>query len=563
MCKNTYFSKWQAETIRKLLKNKQIECHLLIINESNSFFERLRILSKKVKFRNLFWLAFSLYSESISKTSKKLNLTSQLKGIPVIECRITRKGKHSEYFSNNSINKIMSYKLDFIIKFEFGIIRGEILNAAKYGIWSFHHGDEEKYRGGPPCFWEIYKNDKITGSILQRLTHKLDAGVILKKGFLKTKYSYINNRNQMYLESSRWPAQVCVDILHNKTNYLYGKPSNTNAPIYFAPTNLQFIKFLLLSNLRNILDMFKLLFWAGNWNIGIIDKPIHSFLKRNHQRTIKWFPNPSKKGYLADPFALTEINKSHIFFEEFIYKNRKGNISYACYENGRFSKKKIVIKEPFHLSYPYLFKYKGSYHIIPESYEANKVILYKATNFPLKWEKERILLDNFAGVDNTLFRHNNTWWLFSSNRYDGENSNLCLFFSDSLFGKWKPHPLNPIKTDVRSTRSAGTPFKYKGKLYRPAMDCSEQYGGGIILNKILSISKTDYQEIEHIKVQPGQDISFPSGIHTLSQAGKYTVIDGCKEDFIFANVNLIRHTLNRVIRTLRNKHTVDYSMSHS
>lgn len=562
MCNNTYFPKWQADAITKLLKNKNIDCNLLIINKNNSFYEKLKYIIKKIKFKNILWLIFSFYTESTSKASKQINLTPFLNNIPIIECHTLKKRKYSEYFSDSDLLKIQGYNLDFILKFEFGIIRGKILNAAKHGIWSFHHGDEKKYRGGPPCFWEIYHNDKITGSILQKLTNKLDAGVVLKKGFLKTKYSYIQNRDQMYLESSRWPAQVCIDIMHNKTNYLNGKPSSTNAPIYFAPTNLQFIKFLLLSNLRNISDMFKLLFWAGNWNVGVIDEPIHSFLKRDHQRTIKWFPNPSKKGYLADPFAFTDKNKLHIFFEEFIYKNKKGSISYACYENGRFSKKKIVIKEPFHLSYPYLFKYKGSYHIIPESYEANKVILYKAINFPLKWKKERILLDNFAGVDNTLFHHNQTWWLFSSNRYDGENSNLYLFFSDSLFGKWKPHPLNPIKTDVRSARSAGTPFKYKGVLYRPAMDCSEQYGGGIILNKILSISKTDYHEIEYIKVQPGQDISFPSGIHTLSQAGKYTVTDGCKENFNFTDINLIRHTLNRVVHKLRNNNATNNPMSY-
>lgn len=562
MCENTYFSKWQADTITKLLKNKNIKCHLLIINESKTFYEKLKYIIKKIKFKNIFWLAFSFYSENISKTSRQINLTPLLKNVSIIECHTIKKGKYSEYFSDNDVLKIKRSNLDFILKFEFGIIRGKILKAAKYGVWSFHHGDEEKYRGGPPCFWEIYKNNKVTGSILQRLTDKLDAGIVLKKGFLKTKYSYIKNRDQMYLESSRWPTQVCVDILHGKTNYFNGKPSATNAPVYYAPTNLQFTKFLLQANLRNILSLFRLLFWVSNWNIGVVDKPIHSFIQKNNHQTTKWFPNFSKKKYLADPFALADKNKLHIFFEELTYKEKKGNISYVCYKNGQFTNKKTIIKEPFHLSYPYLFKYNGDCFIIPESYETNKVFLYKATNFPLKWKRERILLDNFAGLDNTLFRHNGTWWLFSSNRYDCENSNLYLFYSDSLFGKWKPHPQNPIKIDVRSARAAGTPFKYKGVLYRPAMDCSEKYGGSITINKILIMTKTDYQEIEHAKVQPGQNISFPNGIHTLCQAGKSTVIDGCKDNFILTDINLLRFVLNRAVCKLRSKDDMNYSISH-
>lgn len=562
MCNNTYFSKWQADTITKLLKDNNIDCNLLIINKNNSFYEKLKYIIKKIKFKNILWLTFSFYTESTSKTSKQINLTSLLKNVSIIECHTLKKGKYSEHFSDSDLLKIQGYNLDFILKFEFGIIRGKILNVAKHGVWSFHHGDEQKYRGSPPCFWEIYKNNKVTGSILQRLTDKLDAGIVLKKGFLKTKYSYIKNRDQMYLESSRWPAQVCIDILHNKTDYLNSKPSATNAPIYYAPTNLQFTRFLLQANLRNILSLFRLLFWVSNWNIGVVDKPIHFFIQKNNHQTTKWFPNFSKKKYLADPFALADKNKLHIFFEELTYKEKKGNISYVCYENGRFSKKKIVIREPFHLSYPYLFKYNGDYFIIPESYETNKVFLYKAANFPLKWKRERILLDNFSGLDNTLFRHNGTWWLFSSNRYDCENSNLYLFYSDSLFGKWKTHPQNPIKIDVRSARPAGTPFKYKGVLYRPAMDCSEKYGGSITINKILTITKTDYQEIEHAKVQPGQNISFPNGIHTLCQTGKSTVIDGCKDKFVLTDINLLRFVLNRAVCKLRNKNAANHSTFH-
>jgi hypothetical protein len=41
-------------------------------------------------------------------------------------------------------------------------------------VWSYHHGDNEFYRGGPPHFWELYEKAPLSGVILQVLTEELD-----------------------------------------------------------------------------------------------------------------------------------------------------------------------------------------------------------------------------------------------------------------------------------------------------------------------------------------------------------------------------------------------------
>ena len=78
-------------------------------------------------------------------------MSSYIKNVKKIHCKTFKKGKFSEYFTNSDINEIKNQHLDFILRFSYGIIRGKILDSAKYGIWSFHHDDEKKYRGGPPC----------------------------------------------------------------------------------------------------------------------------------------------------------------------------------------------------------------------------------------------------------------------------------------------------------------------------------------------------------------------------------------------------------------------------
>src|SRR6185312_10383200 len=142
------------------------------------------------------------------------------------------------------VDAIRAYDLDVILRFGFGILRGEILTTPRYGVWSFHHGDELRYRGGPPCFWEIYRGDPVTGAILQRLTEKLDAGIVLRKGYLRTiPYSYARSVDQLFFETADWPSFVAAEIRQGLTDRVDGPPSRTDAPIDRAPTNAQAIRF--------------------------------------------------------------------------------------------------------------------------------------------------------------------------------------------------------------------------------------------------------------------------------------------------------------------------------
>ena len=64
----------------------------------------------------------------------------------------------------------------------------------------------------------------------------------------------------------------------------------------------------------------------------------------------------------------------------------KGHIGLATSPDGlQWTYDRIVLTESFHLSYPYVFKYDGIYYMIPETYHANSIRVYQATNFPYDW----------------------------------------------------------------------------------------------------------------------------------------------------------------------------------
>jgi hypothetical protein len=242
----------------------------------------------------------------------------------------------------------------------------------------------------------------------------------------------------------------------------------------------------------------------------------------------------------------------HIFYETYPFTDARGKLDYIQYK-GSFGPEQKLIKEPFHLSYPYPIKHMGQYYLVPESYEANQVFMYKAKDFPLIWEKSHVLMEGFPGIDNTIIEHDGMYWMFTTDRRDGFRHNLKLYYAEDLFGEWISHPKNPVKTDIRSARPAGTPFRYQGDWYRPSMDYAEKIEGRIYINKVLKLSQTDYDEINVRIIDPYTDNRFSDKIHTLCEAGDYTIIDGGKEAFIFGSIYFLLHKVILVIRKCKAK----------
>ena len=101
---------------------------------------------------------------------------------------------------------------------------------------------------------------------------------------------------------------------------------------------------------------------------------------------------------------------------------------------------------------------------------------------------------------------------------------LHLFYSSDPFGEWTAHPLNPIELDVRSARPAGSLFRERGRLFRPAQDCSARYGSAISIKEIRCMTTDNYEETEVARILPDWAIG-AHATHTVNQASGVTVYD--------------------------------------
>jgi len=64
--------------------------------------------------------------------------------------------------------------------------------------------------------------------------------------------------------------------------------------------------------------------------------------------------------FVADPFMIKVAGRWYMFFEVMNIRSNKGEIGVAVSVNGLSWKyRQIVLDEPFHLSYPYVFDWYG------------------------------------------------------------------------------------------------------------------------------------------------------------------------------------------------------------
>ncbi len=538
MCNSRNLQQWQYDCI-KILTSHGHRLNLVIYNDSHApsrtaLKKLLGLFQKDALYR--------LYDRFFHKlhAKREKDASALFKDADGISVQVIRKS-FSEFFPQDKTDQISSYKLDFILRFGFNIIRGNILKSARFGVWSFHHGDELKYRGGPPAFWEIFNREKQIGSVLQQLTDKLDAGIILYKGYLPVvNHSWKESLDQLLRISSKWPLRICNELALQPNAIREKKSSTTQAKIYKKPGNIYLVLFLVKLLRNKIFFHWWDLFRAEKWNIATLPRPVTHYLENDIEtEELSWLPVPDKSCFRADPFGISIEGEDIIFFEEYNYKNDKGEIK-------KFQGKCFMdsgIESSGHLSFPYLFIDGADLFCLPEAAQNNALPLYKFARDKKLFEKCNILIKDQAIVDPVLFFFKDCYYLFCTLK-EYSNVELHIFYSHNLTGDYIPHSLNPVKTDICSARPAGNMFWYKENLYRPSQNSAEAYGRKIILNRVLELSPKRYREEKVKMIEIPQTAKYNKGIHTLSIMGDKTLIDAKK--YVFNYSHFIRKVKNKL-----------------
>jgi len=430
--------------------------------------------------------------------------------------------------------QIRGYRLDVLLRFGFNILKGDILTAAKYGIWSYHHGDNEFYRGGPALFWELVEANELSGVILQILSEELDGGKVLAKALFATRHGLSLRRNR-YSPYSGSVALV-IQKLYELHSYGWNHISQRSLPtepylgrrkLYRTPTNRELCRWFIKQAAKVVWRRIKRLTRGKtnwHWRIALREQPdsLPLEIHFDSSSSFRWLM-PPRGHFHADPFLVCQGEKTWMFFEDYVYS--QGRAVICCREigmNGNLGEVSTVLNRPYHLSYPFVFHFGGHAYMIPESRANRTIDLYKASEFPYKWTFEKTLF-RVKAVDTTLLIEDAFWFFTTILAPHGDGCCLCLFFADSLTGEWQSHPCNPIFLDVRNARSGGRISRRGSKLYRISQSGVPQYGGSFSFYEILTLTRLEYSEILIKTVHPWPP---NRGIHFYDYSGRYEVFDG-------------------------------------
>jgi hypothetical protein len=238
--------------------------------------------------------------------------------------------------------------------------------------------------------------------------------------------------------------------------------------------------------------------------------------------------------FVADPFMLRIQSLWYMFFEVLNAANKRGEIGYAVSSDGlHWRYQHIVLREPFHLSYPYVFQWNEGIYMIPETLKANAIRIYRANSYPERWE---FLADVIPGAhaDPSIFCFQNRWWLFAS-PVPHHQDTLLLYSAETPMGPWKAHPCNPIIAGNKQiARPGGRVLPWENGLIRFTQDCYPTYGRQVRAFQIEELTLAVYREREVAQspvLVPGEFAWNAAGMHhvdahDLKSEGWLACVDG-------------------------------------
>jgi hypothetical protein len=450
--------------------------------------------------------------------------------VPVIRAGTYSDAGNWRRFSSDAIVAIRAADLDFLLRFGFGVIRGEILTAARYGVWSFHHGDERRFRGRPAGFWEMHEGAREIGVVLQRLTARLDAGVILRRGtYAVDRTSYANTLDRAYLGSIDFPLQVCRDVLNGLASELAAQPSSSVARTRRMPGTRAVARVLATTTFSALQRAVYGALVLKRWSVGSATGG-GELLVEGRVTGVRWYSTPERTTFLADPFIVPGSAGRVVLCESMDYRKGHGSIVRVELSSSGVTTPTTVVVEPdAHLSYPYLILDDGDLWCTPESASTRGLTAYRLSpDARVVLARERII-EGVAAIDPTIFWYGDRWWLALTEDGPTSSSHLWIYHSARPRGPWQAHSRNPVKVDANGARGAGRPFVVNGSTYRPAQDSSSGYGRAVRIFRIIELTPGSFREESVAVLRPDPLGSHPDGLHTVSVENGSVVVDGFRD----------------------------------
>ena len=497
---------------------------------------------KHINFKNLDIEIFYTQNEILKKKSFLFNFL--LKSIIFVEkkflykieriknnkkvIKIKKKNIDIKSFIGFLSNSKKKYYADIIIDLSNYNTPNKIINHSKYGFWYIDYNINNNFFIG---FWECLLNYKITTTHLFEKKYKNNKifTSCLDSFYLNNKINFwLRNREFIIFKSSNLIIKNLNKIFYNiKFNNKHLSPTIAYSKIRISTL----LNYILKKYFFYLIKKFYTRFINVNrdvWKIYLINSNLTNFLsnKNIYKKTHTIAPIPNFES--ADPFIFQHNKIEYIFYENNDLILNKGKISCGILKNNKLSHIRDILNLNYHLSYPFIWKRKKHIYLIPECSQNKSIQIWKSVLFPYQWKLFKTIFKNEYCCDTTIITDSdNKNWLFTNKSNDptnDPNNELYIYKIIGNFEKFIPHKLNPVITDCRTARNAGS-LNFANKMLRPSqINNSSGYGVGLNINKISLLNLENYNETIIKTIYPNKKTTAKS-IHHISNLKSKIVID--------------------------------------
>ena len=203
----------------------------------------------------------------------------------------------------------------------------------------------------------------------------------------------------------------------------------------------------------------------------------------------------------ADPFLFVKGDILFLFYESERSGDRGEIRMIKSTDLQNWSSPVTVLRESFHLSFPFVFDYCGDIYMIPESQADDSIRLYKGNEDLTSFTLERVLMKktrtedvSFNFCDSHLLLKDGIFYLFTSVSYRWTYHLELYYTDDILMHDFVKHPQSPVYIGNDFGRCGGSVIHLDDNYYRISQNCSESYGGNFSIHRILTLDQNVYRE---------------------------------------------------------------------
>lgn len=203
--------------------------------------------------------------------------------------------------------------------------------------------------------------------------------------------------------------------------------------------------------------------------------------------------------WFADPFILDVTDSEIIVLAEVVSDDtRRGRIAKLIVDRKTYHLKemKYILDLKTHLSFPVIVREGNKILVYPENGESGALKLYEMDAKTDLLINPQIIMPQFF-ADAIITDIFGDRYMFVTDKPDVNGSELYIYKFDVANGTFVLD--DKVTFNDKIARMAGEFFKIGDKIYRPAQECNEDYGHGMVIQEVSHVvDKWEFKEVRRM-----------------------------------------------------------------